>query len=224
MCASPAGLPSYADQGYWEQRYAAASLDWPHEGPNGGVGEGGSSHTEWYATWHQLRSKLCEPAEVLGPSVLRPGTTVLDIGCGDSALAADMAAEGFSVCAIDFSGSAVVRAHTAACRSTKGGHLSFAVADVRSLPFADARFDLVIDKGCFDALRSRDCSSVLGEVCRVLVPGGLFVCISNNEALLQSHARRVAGLRRAGGSPSAVYFNDDEVFLHCFERSETPLR
>jgi SAM-dependent methyltransferase len=50
-------------------------------------------------------------------------------------------------------------------------------ADVRSLPFDDASFDLVIDFGtCYHVSGGRAGAwAALGEIARVLAPGGLFV-------------------------------------------------
>jgi ubiquinone/menaquinone biosynthesis C-methylase UbiE len=49
--------------------------------------------------------------------------------------------------------------------------------DVRSLPFPSARFDLVIDFGtCYHVSGGREgARRALGEIARVLTPGGLFV-------------------------------------------------
>ena len=49
--------------------------------------------------------------------------------------------------------------------------------DVRALPFPSGRFDLVIDFGtCYHVSGGRDGARLaLGEIARVLVPGGLFV-------------------------------------------------
>jgi len=64
--------------------------------------------------------------------------------------------------------------------------------DVRALPFADARFDLVIDFGTCHHIGDPD--RALGEIVRVLRPGGLFVCETVTSQLL-SHPFRSRGRR-----------------------------
>jgi len=56
----------------------------------------------------------------------------------------------------------------------------FVVADARALPFPDASFDLVVEKGTVDALAagsSGDIEKVVAEASRVLRPGGRFISV-----------------------------------------------
>jgi len=54
--------------------------------------------------------------------------------------------------------------------------------------------------------------------CRVLRPGGQFICVSNNASLLRSHARKVPGWSQAPGCPFPLPHVDDEVWIHCYTR------
>jgi ubiquinone/menaquinone biosynthesis C-methylase UbiE len=64
--------------------------------------------------------------------------------------------------------------------------------DVRHLPFPDASFDLIIDFGtCYHIARAE---VALGEIARVLAPGGLFVEETPLSQLL-SHPLRSFGRR-----------------------------
>lgn len=53
--------------------------------------------------------------------------------------------------------------------------MEFVQADVLELPFAQAGFDVVLDRGCFHYLRAADWPRYAVEVRRVLRPGGRFL-------------------------------------------------
>jgi ubiquinone/menaquinone biosynthesis C-methylase UbiE len=75
---------------------------------------------------------------------LRPGTRVLDVGCGPGTITVDMAARVASgeVTAIDASADVIKEA--AALAAAQGvTNIEFAVADVYSLPYPDDSFDVV---------------------------------------------------------------------------------
>jgi SAM-dependent methyltransferase len=57
------------------------------------------------------------------------------------------------------------------------------VADVRSLPFAEASFDVVFSGSTLDHFESAaDIQTALGELCRVLRPGGTLILTLDNPA------------------------------------------
>ena len=57
------------------------------------------------------------------------------------------------------------------------------VADVRSLPFAEASFDVVFSGSTLDHFESAaDIQTALGELCRVLRPGGALILTLDNPA------------------------------------------
>ena len=74
----------------------------------------------------------------------------------------------------------------------RGVSASLYCGDVRTLPFADAHFDLVVDFGTCHHISSPD--RALSEIVRVLRPGGLFVCETVTSQLL-SHPFRSRGRR-----------------------------
>ncbi|CAE8743215.1 unnamed protein product [Polarella glacialis] len=220
--ASPGFIPAYSDKAYWERRYISAAAA-VHE-PSGPPTEGHEGVAEWYLSWDVLRSTLCDDGGPLGSSVLRPPGRVLELGCGDASLAPGLSEMGFAVLAVDFSPKAASAAFAAArCSRSSQSHrvAEFAVMDVRTLPLADESFEAVVDKGCFDSLKAHHCAAMLTEVCRVLRPGGRFFCVSNNETLVRSHARRLTGWTKAAGTPFCIPGIDDEIFLHCYLRTST---
>jgi SAM-dependent methyltransferase len=91
---------------------------------------------------------------------------VLDLGCGDGRVAAELARTGAHVCGVDPAPAALQRARSAfpelAFQPTR--------ADGR-LPLADSSFEVVV---CLNVLQHvADTQLLLSEARRVLVPGGL---------------------------------------------------
>jgi len=118
-------------------------------------------------------------------------TTVLDLGTGNGYAARYFASEGAAVVGVDVSGEMVRVAREASAESGAPGEsetaddsgatddelLDFAVADMHDLPVADDSIDLAFS---MDVLPySRDLSTPLAEVARVLAPDGAFHCCVN---------------------------------------------
>lgn len=92
------------------------------------------------------------PAE-LGNAVadrwLPPGSSVLDLGCGDGTIASWLASQGFTVHGIDFSQSAITKATE---HHSEPG-VSYAVADVSVVGvLGNRRFDALVDRGCLHCI------------------------------------------------------------------------
>ncbi len=108
----------------------------------------------------------------------KPGTQVLEMGCGNGAMAAQSLAErGYSVWGIDFSETAIRWAEE---RFHQAGHSAhFFVGDVcRIHQFMDSSFELIIDGSCLHCLIDDDRALFFSEVKRLLKPGGKFVISS----------------------------------------------
>lgn len=103
---------------------------------------------------------------------LRPGMRVLDFGCGQGTISVGLAkaVEPGELHGIDVEASQVVAA-TEAARA--GGHDNavFQVGDVTDLPFEDGWFDVVHCNAVL--MHVPDTASALGEIARVLKPGGI---------------------------------------------------
>jgi SAM-dependent methyltransferase len=131
------------------------------------------------AYWH-LSTPPPELTAALFDGWLTPPGRALDIGCGLGVEAATLSKAGFRVVGIDLSSVALTRA------SAAHPDVLFVQADMRSLPFAEGDFDLLIDRGCFHYLEPADRSRYASEAFRVTRPGGRF--------LLRA-CRRAAGVR-----------------------------
>lgn len=140
---------------------------------------------ERYARHARFVSDLGQPVvELLAP---RAGERILDLGCGDGALTAELVAAGCRVIGVDASAEqvAAARARGLDARVVDGEHLAF-----------DAAFDAVFSNAALHWMPHAD--AVIAGVWRALVPGGRFIaecggagCVAAIEtALLAALARR----------------------------------
>jgi len=98
------------------------------------------------------------------------GADVLEVGCGDANIwreNLDRIPEGWRLTLTDFSPGMVE-----AAREVLGDRAEYAVADVQELPFPDASFDAAIANHMLFHVQDRP--RALGEIARVLRPGGTF--------------------------------------------------
>jgi SAM-dependent methyltransferase len=137
----------------------------------------------WDATWeavHQQRAWGRYPsidlvrfvAQHYYQVVPRSSVRFLEAGCGAGANVWYLAREGFTVCGIDGSATAIARARD---QLTKDGLTAdLRVGDVaellRGLP--PGSFDCVVDVGCFQCHTLADAAALVKETFRGLKPGG----------------------------------------------------
>jgi SAM-dependent methyltransferase len=117
---------------------------------------------------------------------LPPGARLLDLCCGPGRHAVPLALLGYRVTGLDLSRRLLARA--AGLAGGQGERVGLVEADMRRLPFADASFDAVLN--LFNAFGYLEDDAqdelVLGEVARVLGPGGRFLQeLANREALIR---------------------------------------
>jgi SAM-dependent methyltransferase len=98
---------------------------------------------------------------------------LLEIGCGPGANIWFMAREGFSVCGIDGSGTAIERATKRL--ATEGLMADLRVGDYAQLPWSDSTFDGAVENVSLYSNPSAAIDRALKEVHRVLRPGAPFL-------------------------------------------------
>ena len=109
---------------------------------------------------------------------LKPGESVLDVGCGTGTLA--IAAKRHvgsagKVYGIDASPEMIARARKKAKKTAAA--VDFENAFVENLPFRDANFDVVLSTTMLHHLPDKGRRQCLREVGRVLKPGGRFLAV-----------------------------------------------
>jgi SAM-dependent methyltransferase len=163
---------------------------------------------ERYARNARFVSDLGAPVvELLAP---RPGERVLDLGCGDGALTAELVARGCHVVGVDGSAEQVAAA--------RARGLDARVADGQSLAF-ESEFDAVFTNAALHWMKRPE--AVIDGVARALRPGGRFVgefggqgCVAKIVAALgRALARR--GLDAASLNP--WYFPSAEEYRKLLE-------
>lgn len=125
----------------------------------------------WRDTALGAVTERLERAAVLELAPPFAGRDLLDVGCGDGTYALAARRAGARVTAVDRSAAVVVAARGRA--AVAGLTVDLAVADALALPFPAERFDavLAVTVLCFVS----DPSRAIGELARVLRPGGVLV-------------------------------------------------
>lgn len=96
----------------------------------------------------------------------------LDLGCGEGRHAILMARLGMTVEAVDLEPLALRKARALARRAGVARRIRFSRRDALDLRLPAGRFDIVLDSGCFHHVVKADWSRYVGQVTRVLRPGG----------------------------------------------------
>ncbi|MFF3935064.1 class I SAM-dependent methyltransferase [Streptomyces phaeofaciens] len=125
-----------------------------------------------YADWDASTRRQGEALDAL---VGRDRAEVLDCSCGIGTQAIGLALRGHRVTGTDLSPRAAARATREAAHRKVS--LPTAAADMRRLPFPDARFDAVVcaDNSLPHLLTERDVHTALTQMRRVLRPAGLLL-------------------------------------------------
>ena len=154
--------------------------------------------------------------EAPGLAALAPhpleGAETLVVGCGrgvDIEIAFETM-RSFRVTAIDLDERQVARAR-ARLEGTRGDRLRLEVGDVSAMPFADASFDLVLDFGIIHHVPVWQ--RAVGEISRVLRPGGQFLFEEVPKRILDSTLVRVVT-----DHPRENRFDGEEFRSECERR------
>ena len=134
-------------------------------------------HADW---WQREFTEGVDPEYVeqilpLADEWLAGRSRVLDVGTGEGQLARRLAGAGAVVTGIDPTEAQIVEA------ARRGGGPAYVRSGAAALPFGDARFDAAV--ACLVFEHIDDVDEAIGEVARVLEPGGRFVFFLNHPLL-----------------------------------------
>ena len=119
--------------------------------------------------WKRRLTKLSRAA---------PGTRALDVACGTGDLAFALQARGAAVTALDVTHRMLQLAQTRARALPAIAHPHFVAGDMMALPFGDSEFDLITTG--YGLRNVPDLPPALGELQRVLKPGGMLLSLDFN--------------------------------------------
>jgi len=169
----PSTALAYLDPHYWDERFS------------------NEEHYEWFKDYTHFRHLI--------QAHIKPTSSVLELGCGNSQLCEELYKDGVTeITCIDLSSIAVEKMQKRlALKGYKG--IKVLEADMLDLPFSNGVFDVIIEKGTMDVLfvdsgdpwnpRPETVTKVMAMLeggHRVLKPNGIFISISFG----QPHFRR----------------------------------
>jgi ubiquinone/menaquinone biosynthesis C-methylase UbiE len=144
-----------------------------------------SNVPEWEAIYHRktlyatiYQERLWTALRLVTELGLPRGSEVLDLGCGPGIGTSALAKIGFSVHAADSCAEMVERTVRRVESEGFRAQVKGSVADIHSLPFENAKFDLAFVIGLSEWLD--ELVAPLREVARVLKPGGYLVLSADN--------------------------------------------
>jgi ubiquinone/menaquinone biosynthesis C-methylase UbiE len=151
---------------------------------------GPNAYTDWRATGLGAISEAIERRLVLRLAGEVNGCNVLDVGCGDGALALAFWRSGATaVVGCDIDPQMIARATSEAVRHKAA--IDYALAGAEHLPFRDQSFDIVTLITVLAFIPKPEIA--LGEIARVLKPGGRLVIGDLGKWSLWAASRRIRG-------------------------------
>ncbi|WP_202308238.1 class I SAM-dependent methyltransferase [Mesorhizobium sp. L-8-10] len=151
---------------------------------------------------------------------LQPDMRLLDVGCGPGNITATIAPHVRSAVGIDIQPRSIAAANHLV---EETGNLSFAVADMTALPFAEGEFDAVFFHAVLYHQDAPTLTRTLAEARRVLRPGGL-VATRDADAGGNILHPDLAGLRTSLDLWQRWYEHDEPDALHFGRRQGAILR
>jgi ubiquinone/menaquinone biosynthesis C-methylase UbiE len=150
----------------------------------------------WLASWGREGRFRDEEIRL---ARITPGDRVLDVGCGTGSLtiaAARAAGPTGRVVGVEPGIEMIERARAKARRA--GLQIEFVATAGEALPFPDGSFDVVLVSLVLHQLPSEPLHGTMGEIRRVLAPGGRFLAVDlgtpvPGQRTVHSHGQRPAG-------------------------------
>jgi len=149
----------------------------------------------------------------------RAGASLLDVGCSWGRWSVAAAQKGFSAVGVDPSLGAVMAARRQVKRL--GLQADFVVGDARCLPFASGTFDAGYSYSVIQHLGFEDAETAVGELGRVVGPGGV-VCVQMPNRLGVRSLQHQAKRRFRAATGFEVRYWSLERLVGMFERRVGP--
>lgn len=162
-------------------------------------------------------STVREVEQVLTAAKPRPGTRILDLGCGIGRHSLEFAKRGFDVVGLDFS-KAYLAQGIQTQRQRKVPNLEFVHGDMRKIDryFPATSFGLVVClRDTFGYFNRQDDKRVLAGIARILEPGGALVLNVSNGSGIEYHWHEQAV---RFGYPDLMYWKEYEAGSFYLER------
>jgi len=144
---------------------------------------GESVHVQWESDYLNADlDRLYDAAfsRIVDTLGAQPGASILDAGCGYGFHAMRMARRGLKVTGVDFSDAALAAARQNIEAAGLTSQIHVEKGDLLALPFRDAEFDFASSWGVL--MHIPEVERVLGELARVLKPGGRLALMENDMA------------------------------------------
>ena len=144
---------------------------------------------------------------------INPSQTVLDAGCGGGRNLIYFLRNGFEVFGVDSNEGSIHGVRSLAAQmSPEIPAENFQTANVEALPFADAKFDLVISSAVLHfADDETHFERMLGEMWRVLKPGGMFFARLASSMGIETLIEPIAGRRYQLPDGSTRFLVDENM-------------
>jgi trans-aconitate methyltransferase len=154
-----------------------------------------SKKQKWSAQSYDTHARFVSDlaGEVLGWLDPKPGERILDLGCGDGVLTAELASGGVQVVGIDTSDDLL--------RAAKARGLDVRNMDGQALKF-DGEFDAVFSNAALHWMR--DGTAVISGVARALRPGGRFVAEFGGHGNVAAIVTAILAVAKARGQSSEL--------------------
>lgn len=145
----------------------------------------------------------------------KPGIKVLDFACGNGENGIHAARCGADATGIDISPEGVANANLNARQLGVADHCRFEVMDGENMAFPDNTFDIAVEYG---ALHHVDLDKAMGELCRVLKPGGQMICVEalRHNPIIHWYRKRTPHLRTAWEVDHILRVQDLDVVRQHF--------
>eukprot|EP00929_Paragymnodinium_shiwhaense_P102786 TRINITY_DN6601_c0_g1_i2.p1 TRINITY_DN6601_c0_g1~~TRINITY_DN6601_c0_g1_i2.p1 ORF type:complete len:360 (-),score=119.97 TRINITY_DN6601_c0_g1_i2:47-1126(-) len=171
---------TYANANYWDDYYNKTEAE---------------ERFDWYGSWDSPISFVDaggktvkkELGELLKPHLERDSRKILMLGCGNSDMSTKMYAAGFEdIVNIDISPKLLDELR--AQHETTMPKMKWLYMNVSQLEFEDASFDVVLDKGTFDAIEQNAqlLKEAMLETNRVLKPDGVLLSTTYNDKTIRT--------------------------------------